>query len=167
MKQIYLAGGCFWGMQRYFDRVAGVVDTEVGFANGNMMNPSYVEVCTGKTGFAEVVKVTYNEEVIPLSGILDVFFRAIDPTLLNRQGNDIGPQYRTGIYYEDIHDGEAALAFVRLEQQKYSRPIVTEIGQLRNYYPAEEYHQHYFEKNPAGYCHIGREASIYAGEYRV
>lgn len=167
MKTIYLAGGCFWGIQRYFDRVAGVTDTQVGFANGNMMSPSYVEVCTGTTGFAEVVRVTYDEAVIPFSGILELFFKVIDPTLLNRQGNDIGTQYRTGIYYEDAHDGETALAFMRMEQQKYTRPIVTEVLPLKNYYIAEEYHQHYLEKNPAGYCHIGREASIYAGEYKV
>jgi methionine-S-sulfoxide reductase len=167
MKEIYLAGGCFWGMQKYFDRVTGVIDTQVGFANGNMIHPSYMEVCTGQTGFAEVVKVSYNENIIPLRGILELFFRAIDPTLLNRQGNDVGTQYRSGIYYSSSEDGETALDYVRELQKSYTRPVVTEITPLKNYYPAEEYHQHYLEKNPSGYCHIGREATIYAGEYRL
>lgn len=167
MKKIHLAGGCFWGLQRYFERVVGVLDTEVGFANGNMVHPSYREVCTGKTGFAETLSVCYDEDIIQLNGILELFFKAIDPTQLNRQGADVGTQYRTGIYYEHLEDGELAYAFIQKIQGQYSRPVVTEVKLLENYYPAEEYHQHYLEKNPAGYYQIGREASRYAGQYRV
>lgn len=167
MKEIYLSGGCFWGLQKYFDRVRGVLYTQVGFANGNMMHPSYREVCTGTTGFAETICVRYDERIIPLEGILELFFKAIDPTQKNRQGKDVGPQYRTGIYYERLDDGEKCQAFVQRLQMTYMRPVVVAVEMLRNYYPAEEYHQHYLEKNPAGYYHIGKEASRYAGQYKI
>jgi peptide-methionine (S)-S-oxide reductase len=104
MKEIYLAGGCFWGVEEYFSRIEGVVDTDVGYANGRRENPSYEQVCTGTTGHAETTYLKYDESLVSLEFLLDKFFRIIDPTLLNRQGGDIGNQYRTGIYYVDEED---------------------------------------------------------------
>lgn len=154
MKEIVLAGGCFWGVEEYFSRVEGVVETEVGYANGDTPNPDYEEVCKGITGYAEAVKIKFDENIISLSQLLDKFFKIIDPTLLNRQGPDIGQQYRTGIYYIDEED-KPLIDFDILELQKlYERPIVTEVEKLKSYTKAEEYHQDYLKKNPGGYCHI-------------
>lgn len=154
MKQIVLAGGCFWGMEAYFKRFDGVIETEVGYANGETQAPTYEEVCRNNTGHAEVLKMTYDPSVMPLSEILTHFWKVIDPTLLNRQGGDIGSQYRTGIYYMDEADRTELEMSLNDEQEKYSKPIVTEIMPLKYYYPAEEYHQKYLDKNPNGYCHI-------------
>lgn len=154
MKKIVLAGGCFWGVEGYFSRIEGVISTEVGYANGHKENPTYEEVCAGITGHAEVCYIQYDESVISLEELLDRFWAVIDPTTLNRQGPDIGSQYRTGIYYIDQGDREIILKSKEREQQKYNRPIVTEVEPLLSYYPAEEYHQKYLEKNPNGYCHI-------------
>lgn len=154
MKKIILAGGCFWGMEAYFQRLVGVIETEVGYANGTTENPTYEEVCGHTTGYAEVLSVAYDEAVISLETLLKHFWKVIDPTLLNRQGGDIGDQYRTGIYYtvpEDVAIIEASLAD---EQKKYVKPIVTEVKPLVTYYMAEQYHQKYLDKNPHGYCHI-------------
>lgn len=153
MKDIYLAGGCFWGVEEYFSRIDGIVESEVGYANGNEENPSYERVCTGITGFVEAVKLTYDERLIGLEGILKVFFHIIDPTMLNRQGPDLGTQYRTGIYYLGDEEEEIK-AYIRSIEANYTRPIVTEVLRLKNYYPAEDYHQDYLKKNPNGYCHI-------------
>lgn len=154
MKEIYLAGGCFWGLQAYFDLRKGVVETTVGYANGKTENPTYEQVCTNKTGYAETVFIKYNENEITLNKILEDFWKVIDPTLLNRQGGDIGTQYRTGIYYTDENDLNIIRLSLENEQKKYRQKIVTEVEKLKNYYKAEEYHQKYLEKNPNGYCHI-------------
>ncbi|WP_066688977.1 peptide-methionine (S)-S-oxide reductase MsrA [Christensenella intestinihominis] len=165
MREIFLAGGCFWGMQKYFDRVVGVITTQVGYANGRTVNPTYEEVCCGNSNFTETVWVRYNENIIDFRGILDLFFKVIDPTARNRQGSDFGTQYRSGIYYTNAAEGAVAREYIEKLQQQYARPIVTEVEKLRNYYTAEPYHQNYLEKNPGGYCHIGKEAFQYAGTY--
>ena len=157
MATIYLAGGCFWGMERYIAAVRGVIATDVGYANGEAASPTYREVCTGRTGCAETVRVEYDPAVAPLPFLLDLYFRAIDPTSLNRQGNDVGTQYRTGIYYIDPADLpgiERALARV---QAQVGAPVVVEVEPLTSYTTAEEYHQDYLGKNPGGYCHIRRD----------
>ncbi len=154
MKTITFAGGCFWGIEAYFKRLKGVVHTTVGYSNGTKESPDYKEVCSGKTGHAEVCKVKYDESILPLDKILDHFFRIIDPTVLNRQGNDIGTQYRTGVYYSSEDDLPEIREFVKSIAKKYSSEIVTEIEPLHNFFPAEDYHQEYLEKNPSGYCHI-------------
>ncbi|MDD2494334.1 MAG: peptide-methionine (S)-S-oxide reductase MsrA [Tissierellia bacterium] len=154
MKEIYLAGGCFWGLQAYFDLKKGIVETVVGYANGNTENPTYEQVCTNATGFAETVYIKYDENEISLVEILEKFWKVIDPTSLNKQGGDIGTQYRTGIYYTDEKDLSIIKESLLKESKKYNKPIVTEVEKLRNFYRAEEYHQKYLEKNPNGYCHI-------------
>ena len=156
-KTIYLAGGCFWGTEHLMELVDGVVDTEVGYANGVVENPSYEQVCTGDTGAAEKVKVTYDDDRVALSTLLRLYFRSIDPLSLNRQGNDCGTQYRTGIYYTDPADAEVVTAEVATLQRRHKQPLALEYGELRNFYPAEEYHQQYLDKNPRGYCHVSRE----------
>lgn len=153
MKEIYLAGGCFWGVEEYFSRIEGVIETNVGYANGHKENPSYEQVCTGTTGHTETTYIKYNDS-ISLEELLTKFFRIIDPTLLNRQGGDIGNQYRTGIYYVDSNDKSIIDGIVEEEQKKYKQSIVTELLPLSSYYEAEEYHQDYLKKNPGGYCHI-------------
>ena len=150
---IYLAGGCFWGCQKYFDLLPGVVETEVGYANGPTANPSYEEV-KRHSGHAETVRVVYDPDALPLPALLDAYFRIIDPTAVNRQGGDVGVQYRTGIYYADT--GDLPVIEARLENlaRQYDRPLAVEVRPLENFYSAEEYHQKYLEKNPGGYCHI-------------
>ncbi|NLV87812.1 MAG: peptide-methionine (S)-S-oxide reductase MsrA [Tissierellia bacterium] len=154
MKEIYLAGGCFWGVEEYMSRIDGVVDTEVGYANGTKENPTYEEVCTGTTGHAETTYVKYDENIISLEELLYRFWNIIDPTLLNRQGPDIGNQYRTGIYYVDEEDLNIINKTLEEQKKKYTKPIVTEIMPLKSFYKAEDYHQDYLKKNPGGYCHI-------------
>lgn len=158
MKEIALAGGCFWGVDEYFQRKKGVLETKAGYANGQTENPTYTQVCTGRTGHAETVYIRYDENVISLNTILEKYFRIVDPTVLNRQGNDVGTQYRTGIYYVDETDVPEIERFVESKRPLYKKPIVTEIGPLRNFYDAEEYHQDYLKKNPHGYCHIDLNA---------
>lgn len=154
MKEIYLAGGCFWGVQAYYDIKKGIVETVVGYANGNTENPTYEQVCTDKTGYAEVVYIKYDENEISLEEVLQKFWKVIDPTSINKQGGDIGSQYRTGIYYTDEKDLPIIKESLTSETKKYSKAIVTEVEALKNFYRAEEYHQKYLEKNPNGYCHI-------------
>lgn len=154
MKNIVLAGGCFWGVEEFLSRIKGVTETEVGYANGRTENPTYDDVCYKNTYFAEVCKVTYDESILSLKKLLNEFFKIIDPTALNRQGNDVGSQYRTGIYYLDSSDIPTIESVINEEQQKYSKKIITEVKPLQNYYKAEEYHQKYLKKNPNGYCHI-------------
>ena len=153
-KEIYLAGGCFWGAEHYFKQMAGVEQTEVGFANGHTENPTYKEVYTDTTGYAETVRIAYDEEVIDLEFLIKMFMKAIDPTSLNKQGEDEGTRYRTGIYYTDDADLPTIVRVLEDEQRQYADPIVVEIEPLKNFYPAEEYHQDYLDKNPAGYCHL-------------
>lgn len=154
MKTIYLAGGCFWGTEHYMSQFDGVVETAVGYANGSVPDPAYEEVYTDKTGHVECVKVVYDEEMISLATLCRLFFRSIDPLLLNRQGGDIGTRYRTGIYWNDTDD-QAVIEEVYAEiQQKYNEPLVVEKSPLKCFYSGEEYHQKYLVKNPEGYCHL-------------
>lgn len=155
MKTIYLAGGCFWGAEKYLSLIPGVTSTSVGYANGRTENPSYEEVCRHDTGHAETVKVEYDPAKVSLTFLLELFYEAIDPTSLNRQGGDIGTQYRTGIYYVDEADGDIILGSIGLLQESCDKPVMIEVKALDNFYPAEEYHQKYLDKNPGGYCHIG------------
>lgn len=154
LKEIYLAGGCFWGTQAYFDQIDGVVEAEVGYANGVIENPTYEQVCTGSTGFAETTKIIYDADKINLYQILEQYFRTIDPTSLNKQGGDVGTQYRTGIYTLNSKDRQSVREFFELVKNNYNKEIVVENKILENYYPAEEYHQKYLQKNPGGYCHV-------------
>ncbi|MFA6309485.1 MAG: peptide-methionine (R)-S-oxide reductase MsrB [Clostridia bacterium] len=151
-KEIWLAGGCFWGVQAYFSNIDGVTRTSVGYANGRGKNPSYHEI--QYTGHAETVSVEYNSDKVGLQTILEYFFHIIDPTLINKQGNDVGTQYRTGIYYKDEADRIIIEKFVKRQQKKYIVPIAVEISPLENFFQAEEYHQDYLKKTPGGYCHI-------------
>lgn len=157
MKEIYLAGGCFWGTQKFFDQFEGVVETEVGYANGKFLNPTYEQVCREGTGHAETVRIKYDENVIPLKDILEKYFLTIDPLSVNRQGGDVGEQYRTGIYYEDEGLLPAIEAAVKAEEEKVGQKLAVEVKPLENFSAAEEYHQKYLDKNPFGYCHIPRE----------
>lgn len=156
-KVIYFAGGCFWGTEHFFQQVRGVVHTEVGYANGNTKKPTYKEVTTGTTGFAEAVKVTYDPKEIDFELLLDLFLQTIDPTTLNRQGNDVGTQYRSGIYYVDKEDQFIITQKINELAKQYTKEIVVEVEPLRNFYDAETYHQKYLDKNPGGYCHIGAD----------
>ncbi|MDD4296587.1 MAG: peptide-methionine (S)-S-oxide reductase MsrA [Ruminiclostridium sp.] len=153
-NEIYLAGGCFWGVERYVSLISGVEKTQVGYANGKTINPTYQEVCYNNTGHAETVKVVYNPDKISLPKLLNLYYEIIDPVSVNRQGADKGTQYRTGIYYIDERDLPVILDSIKKLQLKYDKPIAIEISPLENYSPAEEYHQKYLEKNPNGYCHI-------------
>ena len=153
MKSIYLAGGCFWGTQKFFDQFSGVLETEVGYANGPAKNPSYQDVCAS-SGHAETVKIVYDEKTINLTQLLDYYFLTIDPTSYHRQGMDMGIQYRTGIYYTDTGDLAEIKERFGAEQSKYKQKLQVEVKPLENFYPAEEYHQKYLDKNPEGYCHI-------------
>ena len=154
MKEIYLAGGCFWGAERYLSLLPGVTATEVGYANGKTEAPTYRQVCDEGTGHAEAVKVVYDPEQISLTFLLERFYEVIDPTNLNKQGGDEGTQYRTGIYYVDPADELMITGSVILLGESLTEPVVIEVLPLENYYTAEEYHQNYLVKNPAGYCHI-------------
>ncbi len=156
MKTIYVAGGCFWGVEKYIAAVHGVVGTEVGYANGTTKSPTYEDVCTDQTGYAEAVKVDYDPTVAPLPFLLDLFYDAVDPTSVNRQGNDVGRQYRTGIYYTDPADQAVVERSLELLQKKFAEPIAIESGPLTSYTRAEDYHQDYLVKHPDGYCHIPR-----------
>lgn len=153
-KTIYLAGGCFWGLQAYMKKLPGVLETEVGYANGKIENPSYEEVCKNDTGHAETVKVVYNSERLSLEMLLKAFFEVVDPTQLNEQGEDKGTQYRNGIFYVENEDVSVIREAIEAVKAIYDKPVVTEMGELENFYPAEEYHQDYLDKNPGGYCHI-------------
>ncbi|MBQ9346123.1 MAG: peptide-methionine (R)-S-oxide reductase MsrB [Oscillibacter sp.] len=154
MKEIYLAGGCFWGVEEYFSRIPGVADTVSGYANGTTVSPTYAQVCTGRTGHAETVRVFYNPDAVSLKTLVSQYFKIIDPTVLDRQGNDRGNQYRTGVFYVDEGDVPIIEAVFEAEQAKYDQPIVTELKPLSCFYEAEEYHQDYLVKNPGGYCHV-------------
>lgn len=154
MKKIVLAGGCFWGVEEFISRINGVISTEVGYANGRTENPTYEDVCTKNTFFAEVCFVEYDENILSLEELLNEYWQIVDPTTLNRQGPDLGSQYRTGIYYIDKSDLDIILKSKENNQKNYEKKIVTEVLPLTNYYKAEEYHQKYLKKNPNGYCHI-------------
>lgn len=156
LKEIVLAGGCFWGTEAYMARVPGVYSATSGYANGDLSynEVSYREVCTGKTGYAEAVKVLYDPDLLLLPQLLEQFFLTINPTQFNKQGNDYGSQYRSGIYYNDDSELPVINEVIAAEQSKYSKKIVTEVEKLTKFFEAEEYHQKYLEKNPGGYCHV-------------
>ena len=155
-KTIHLAAGCFWGAQHYLKQINGILHTATGFANGdgNNMSPTYEEVYTDRTGYAEAVSVVYDPDVLPLRKLLELYFLSIDPTSVNRQGEDSGTRYRTGIYYTDPADRAVIGNVVAAEAKKYGLPLQVEVEPLRNFYSADEYHQDYLDKNPTGYCHL-------------
>ena len=153
-KGMYFAGGCFWGTEHFFKQIEGVAETEVGFANGHTDNPTYEEVYTDETGYAETVRVRYNPAIVSLEFLLRMFFTAIDPTSINKQGHDEGTRYRTGVYYTNPDDLPVVEKVFAEEQSAYSQPLAVEKLPLRNFYKAEEYHQDYLDKNPDGYCHL-------------
>ena len=156
MQTIYLAGGCFWGLQKFFDQFDGVPETEVGYANGSDRAPSYEEVCAS-AGHAETVRVVYNETIMPLERLLNYYFLVIDPLSVNRQGNDVGIQYRTGIYYPDNTQLPTIRKVFDRVQEKVGAPLAVAVEPLSNFFSAEEYHQKYLDKHPNGYCHIPRK----------
>jgi len=154
-RVIHLAGGCFWGVEKYLDAIPGVLGTRVGYANSRVENPSYAQVCAGGTDAAEAVAVRYDADALGLDELLALFFEAIDPTTLDRQGHDVGHQYRTGVFWTD--DADAPLvreALARLQAGCPGAVIVVEAAPLGTFYDAEEYHQRYLDKNPGGYCHL-------------
>ena len=152
VKVIHLAGGCFWGLEAYMQKLNGVEDAVSGYANGKTENPSYYDLKT--SGHAETVKVVYNPDIISLEDILAHYLRVVNPVSVNKQGNDVGTQYRTGIYYTDEADKAIIENILAKEQTKHDKPIAIEVEPLKQFYDAEEYHQDYLEKNPGGYCHI-------------
>lgn len=155
LQTIVLGGGCFWCTEAVFKEVRGITDVESGYSNGQPQRPTYEQVCSGRTGHNEVVKLTYDPAQISTRQVLEIFFVVHDPTQFNGQGNDLGTQYRSGIYYTTPQQKEVADDLVRwMSQEKlFPRPIVTEVEPLQNYWPAEDYHQDFFEKNPnQGYC---------------
>jgi peptide-methionine (S)-S-oxide reductase len=157
LKKLVLGGGCFWCIETIFQDIRGVEYVESGYSGGNTPNPTYQEVCTGKTGHAEVVRITYNPEVISLDQLLTVFFHIHDPTTLNRQGADIGTQYRSVIFYSDENEKNTAIRIMDeiTSQKLWNDPLVTELSPLGEFYRAEEYHQNYYKKNPyKSYCSL-------------
>lgn len=162
-RDIYFAGGCFWGTEKYFKLIKGVVETEVGYANGNTENPTYQEVYTDTTGYVETVHVKYDTTVTNLRKLTEFYFKAIDPTSVNRQGEDKGTRYRTGVYYIDDNQQDAFfLKKIFEEQARIYGPLAVELLPLKNFVRAEEYHQDYLDKNPDGYCHLTPELFEYA-----
>ena len=153
MRSIYLAGGCFWGMQKFFDQFEGVLSTQVGYANGPDRAPTYQEVCRN-SGHAETVRIDYDEGKLSLDKLLDLFFLVIDPLSINKQGGDEGIQYRTGVYYTNPDQLPMIQAAFEKEAAKVGSPLAVELLPRTNFFPAEEYHQKYLDKNPGGYCHI-------------
>lgn len=156
MKEIYLAGGCFWGMEHALQLLHGIIETEAGYANGTLDHPSYEAVCTDTTGHRETVRAVYDPERISLETILKAYFICIDPTLKNRQAGDIGSQYQTGIYTVDADSETRVETYLKEERKKYPAFFV-EYGPLKSFWPAEEYHQKYLDKTPGGYCHVSQE----------
>lgn len=162
MSEIYLAGGCFWGAQHYLRQINGVIDTCVGYANGNTDNPTYKEVYTDTTGYAETVRVEYNPDIVGLELLLRLYFDSIDPTSLNKQGGDEGTRYRTGIYYTSTADLPTIRTVYAEVEERIGEPLAVEVEPLRGFYPAEEYHQDYLINNPDGYCHLPKALFEYA-----
>ncbi|HEY8395953.1 MAG TPA: peptide-methionine (S)-S-oxide reductase MsrA [Bacilli bacterium] len=154
MKRIVFAGGCFWGVEAYFKLLKGVTDTTVGYVNGNIPNPRYEDLKAGRATHAEAVEIYYDETVISLKKLLEHLFQIIDPTSVNRQGEDIGLQYRTGVYYKQAEDKEIIESYISEKQKEYNGKIAVEVKAETGFYPAEEYHQDYLDKNPGGYCHV-------------
>lgn len=165
MKEIYFAGGCFWGTEHYIGSFEGVTETMTGYANGDLASPSYQQVYTDRTGHVECVKVLYDSSITSLATLCRLFFRSIDPLSTNRQGNDCGTRYRTGIYWTDEADRAEVGKVYEEIQQAYGEPLAVETGPLKCFYPAEEYHQDYLIKNPEGYCHLSLSTLRLAREY--
>lgn len=154
-ETIIIGGGCFWCLEAFFRRLDGVVNAESGYAGGTVANPTYEQVCTGDTGHAEVVRITYDTAVISLSEILEFFWKAHDPTTVNRQGADVGTQYRSVVFFDDAQQKETIQQSRDTAQNNYSQPIVTQIVPATTFYPAESYHRDYYERNPdQGYCRM-------------
>ena len=166
MKEIYFAGGCFWGVEHFFKGVDGVSEAMPGYANGNTQNPTYKEVYTDTTGFAETVRVRYNPERVSLRLLVRLFFTVTDPLTLNRQGHDEGTRYRSGVFYTSAEDRPVIEEVFREVSGKLGVPLVTELEPLKNFYPAEEYHQNYLDKNPEGYCHLSLKTFRYLRLYQ-
>ena len=154
MKRIVLSGGCFWGVEGYYKQLKGVVDTNVGYTNGNIENPAYEDLLSGKATHAESIEIYYNEDEISLEQILEHLFRFIDPTSLNKQGGDVGIQYRTGIYYKDQDDKKIIDNFMKEMNKLYNNKVAVEVMEEAGFYLAEDYHQDYLDVNPNGYCHV-------------
>lgn len=153
----YLAGGCFWGVEELLRKVPGVQSTEVGYTGGTTDHPVYEQVKTGKTGHAEAIRIDYDPATLPLSELLQLFFKLHDPTTLNRQGNDIGTQYRSAIFYSNETERQAGLQAITQAQTMWKKPITTSMEPFTRFYSAESYHQDYLQKNPGGYtCHYWR-----------
>lgn len=165
MKEIYFAGGCFWGTEHYIGLIEGVVKTEVGYANGSVTDPTYQQVYTDRTGHVECVKVTYDSSIISLAMLCRLFFRSINPLSINRQGDDCGTRYRTGIYWTDENDRNAVEQVYAEVESSYGEALAVEKGPLMVFYPAEEYHQDYLIKNPDGYCHLSLSTMKLAKDY--
>ena len=166
MKEIYFAGGCFWGVEHFFKGVDGVAEAMPGYANGNTENPTYKEVYTDTTGFAETVRVRYNPERVSLDFLTRMFFTVTDPLTLNRQGHDEGTRYRSGVFYVNEEDRPVIEAVFQEVSAKLGVPLVTQLEPLRNFYSAEEYHQNYLDKNPEGYCHLSLKTFAYLRLYQ-
>ena len=164
-KEIYFAGGCFWGTEHFLKQINGVLSTKVGYANGNCENPTYEQVCTDTTNFVETVKTIYDSDIVDIKLLIELYFKTIDPTSLNRQGGDEGTQYRTGIFYTDDIDIPIISNSIKRESSKYDKPILIEVKPLENFYAAEDYHQNYLSKNPKGYCHV--DPSLFAFARKV
>jgi methionine-S-sulfoxide reductase len=154
MKRIVLAGGCFWGVEGYYKQLKGILDTNVGYTNGNFANPSYEDLKHHVATHAEAVEIFYDETQISLEKILEHMFRFINPTSINRQGGDIGIQYRTGVYYKSPEDKAIIAAFLQQKNEQYHGKVAVELVEEKGFYLAEEYHQDYLEHNPNGYCHV-------------
>jgi len=154
LHSIYLAGGCFWGVEAYLDKIPGVIRTQVGYANGKTERPTYEQVKHGDTGHAETVYVQFDPKILPLEKLIKIFFEIIDPASVNKQGPDAGTQYRTGVYYTEPGDKDKIQKVFDELAPNYKAPIAVELKPIDNFYPAENYHQKYLQKNPGGYCHI-------------
>lgn len=154
MKRIVIAGGCFWGVEAYYKKLKGIINTNAGYVNGNIASPSYEDLLAGKATHAEAVEIYYDESLISLVKILEHMFRFIEPTSLNRQGGDFGIQYRTGIYYENLDDKEVIDKFILEMNLKYNNKVAVDVKKEQGFYLAEDYHQDYLDKNPYGYCHV-------------
>lgn len=165
IKEIFFAGGCFWGTEHFLRQFEGVMETVVGYANGRISNPSYEQVYTDATGHAECVKVTYDPSIISLATLCRLFFRSIDPLLKDRQGNDIGTRYRTGIYWIEDDDKTIVDEVYEDIQKRYDSPFMVEKCRLECFFPAEDYHQDYLVKNPHGYCHLSFAELQFAKTY--
>ncbi len=164
MKEIYFAAGCFWGAQKYLKLIRGVVETEVGYANGHTPSPTYKQVYTDTTGFAEAVCVRYDTELTSLERLVRLYFKAVDPLSLNKQGEDVGTRYRTGVYYTDAEDLPVIRKIFDDVASEYGCALAVELLPLEHFYPAEEMHQDYLDKNPGGYCHISDDLFTFAQE---